>query len=43
MYTRKSENVFFLWPALACGFDVDGRVFMEIAWLCWAAGLGDAP
>lgn len=42
MYTRHNPNVAFLWPALAIGVDADGRNFMEIAWLWWAVGIGDA-
>lgn len=42
LYTRRSENVFFLLPALAVGVDMDGRYFLEVAWLCWAVGIGDA-
>lgn len=40
MYARHNPNVCFILPALAIGVDVDGRYFMEVAWLCWAAGLG---
>jgi hypothetical protein len=39
MYGRFNPNVLFLIPAIAVGVDVDGRVFLEVAWLCWAAGI----
>lgn len=42
-YTRKSANTAFIFPALAVGTDGDGLPFIEIAWLCWAIGIGDAP
>lgn len=42
MYGRHNPNVCFIWPALACGVDRDGRYFMEAAWLWWAVGIGDA-
>jgi hypothetical protein len=40
MYLRENYRVFFLLPAVAIGRDTDDRVFFEIAWLCWAAGVG---
>lgn len=40
MYLRTNTRVFFLLPACAVGIDLDGRVFFEVAWLCWAAGVG---
>ena len=42
MYARHNPNVCFIWPALAMGVDVDGRYFMEAAWLWWAVGIGAA-
>lgn len=42
-YYRTSQSVFFLFPAVAVGVDVDGRYFIEFAWLCWAIGLGSKP
>ena len=42
MYMRRSHNVCFLLPALACGVDIDGMYFMEAAWLWWAVGIGDS-
>jgi len=43
MYARTNARVFFLLPAIAVGADIDGRYFLEVAWLCWAVGIGDAP
>lgn len=43
MYSRINSSVFFIIPALAIGIDVDGRYFIEAAWLCFAVGLGDKP
>ena len=44
IYFRKSHNTLFLTPCVAIGTDQeDGRPFLEIAWLWWAIGLGDAP
>lgn len=43
IYTRKSWNTFFLWPACAIGTDQQGLLFFEIAWLCWAVGFGEQP
>lgn len=42
MYTRENANVFFLIPTIAVGTETDGRFFLEIAWLCWAVGVGEA-
>lgn len=39
MYTRTNKKVFFVWPALAFGIDLDGRMFFEAAWGFWAVGL----
>lgn len=39
-YTRKSHHTLFVIPTLAIGTDEDGLPFLEIAWLCWAVGLG---
>ncbi len=39
-YTRTNPNVFFLFPAAAVGVDRDGRFFFEVAWACWAIGVG---
>ena len=41
MYTRHNPNVCFLIPTMAVGIDIDGRYFVEVAWLFWAAGAGD--
>lgn len=43
MYTRTNTKVFFLFPAIAVGADIDGRYFIEAAWMFWAVGFGDAP
>lgn len=40
-YIRKSDDTLFLLPAIAVGMD-GRRPFLEIAWLCWAVGVGDA-
>jgi hypothetical protein len=40
IYGRKNPNVVFIWPACAFGIDTDGRVFLEVAWLMWAFGIG---
>ena len=40
-YFRKSENTLFIFPALAIGSE-HGIPFIEVAWLCWAVGVGDA-
>jgi len=42
-YIRTGENVLFLLPTAAVGVDVDGLFFFEIAWLCWAIGVGVRP
>jgi hypothetical protein len=39
MYFRYNPNVLFILPAMAVGVDVDGRVFLEVAWLCMAVGI----
>jgi hypothetical protein len=41
-YTRTSQHTCFLLPSIAIGTE-DGVPFLEIAWLCWAIGIGDAP
>ncbi len=44
VYFRRSNLTLFLLPTFAVGVDADdGRPFFEIAWLCWAAGIGEAP
>lgn len=43
IYTRTSERVCFIAPSIAIGVDVDGRWFLEAAWLWFAVGIGDAP
>jgi len=40
IYTRTNNNVFFLIPTAATGIDTDGRFFFEIAFLCFAVGIG---
>lgn len=40
MYFRVNRRVFFLVPTMAVGFDEDGRVFVELAWLNVAVGFG---
>jgi hypothetical protein len=42
-YVRTSHHTCFLIPCVAIGTEEDGRPFLEIAWLCWAIGIGDAP
>lgn len=42
MYARANYNVFFVLPAFAVGVDRDGRYFCEVAWGCWAIGVGAA-
>ncbi len=42
-YFRQSHSTLFLLPCLAIGFDIDGRVFMELGWLNVAIGIGDKP
>lgn len=42
-YRRVNNNVCFLLPTVACGWDVDGRFFFEFGWLFFVAGIGDAP
>lgn len=41
-YIRISRSVFFLFPTIAVGLDIDGRMFWEVTWLCVAIGIGDA-
>ena len=43
IYTRISRVVLFVWPALAIGIDINGLVFMELAWLNFAVGIGAKP
>lgn len=43
MYFRTSAHTLFLLPAIAVGVDVDGRPFIEIAWLNVAVGIGERP
>ena len=43
IYTRTSERTMFLLPAVAVGMDENGSPFMELAWLCWAIGIGEKP
>lgn len=40
-YFRKSDQTLFILPALAVGMD-GGMPFIELAWLCWAIGVGNA-
>ncbi len=40
MYVRRSENTYFLLPAIAIGVDSEDRIFLEVAWLSWAVGIG---
>ena len=40
-YIRKSNQTLFILPALAVGMD-GGMPFIEVAWLFWAIGVGDA-
>jgi hypothetical protein len=40
MYARVNERVFFLLPTVAVGVDIDGRLFVELAWFNFAVGLG---
>lgn len=41
MYTRVNSKVFFLLPTVAVGIDLDGRYFIEAAWLNFVVGFGD--
>ena len=44
IYFRTNKHTLFLLPAIAVGIDMeDDRPFLEVAWLCWAAGIGVAP
>jgi len=43
IYFRRSHNTLFILPAIAVGTDADQRPFFEVAWLCWAIGIGDKP
>jgi hypothetical protein len=43
MYLRTNRKVFFIFPALAVGEDIDGRYFIEAAWFFFAVGFGDKP
>lgn len=40
IYKRTSQNTMFLLPAIAVGMDEHGLPFLEVAWLCWAIGVG---
>lgn len=39
MYTRVNNHVFFILPAIACGVDLDGTYFIEVAWFNFAVGV----
>ena len=39
LYTRVSNNVFFIFPSLAIGIDLDGTFFFEFAWFFFAFGI----
>lgn len=41
MYYRVNTRVFFITPTIAVGTDVDNRAFIELAWLCFAVGIGE--
>lgn len=41
LYFRVNSRTFFLLPTMAVGVDVNGLWFVEVAWFCFAAGLGD--
>jgi hypothetical protein len=43
IYVSHNPHVFFLWPALAFGVDLDDRPFMEVALMFWAIGIGNKP
>lgn len=45
IYTRDSESVFFLLPAIAFGSDwEEGRYFfLEVAWMNYALGFSNRP
>lgn len=43
MYLRTNMDVFFMWPSLALGVDIDGQPFIEMAFAFWAIGIGDKP
>lgn len=40
LYHRINDKVFFLIPTMAVGTDLDGRFFVEIAWLNISIGFG---
>jgi hypothetical protein len=40
MYSRINKRVFFLLPAVACGFDEEGYLFFEVAFMCFSFGVG---
>ena len=41
IYTRTNKNTLFLLPCIAVGVDVETDLpFLEVAWLCWAIGVG---
>lgn len=43
IYVRQNRHTFFVWPALAFGYDpVEQLPWMEVAWLIWAVGVGRA-
>jgi hypothetical protein len=45
IYTRESDCVFFLFPAIAFGHDQEeGRYFfLEVAWMNYALGFSNKP
>lgn len=40
IYVRQNNSVCFLLPTMAVGSDLDGRFFVEVAWLNFAVGVG---
>ena len=40
MYSRISNNVFFLLPTIAVGLHTDAKYFIEFGWFCFAIGVG---
>ena len=39
-YFRQNSRVCFLLPTAACGIDLDGRYFFEVAFLFFVIGVG---
>jgi hypothetical protein len=39
-YARQNYKVFFFWPSLAFGYDLDETIFIELAWMFYVIGIG---